>query len=370
MLYYLLHLDESGAAGVSCGRAELRLLLAALSALAVVVVLGPWFIRFVRSKQFLEPQEKGDSQKLDTLHAHKATTPTLGGVLLFAGVLVSTLLWARLGDRGVLLLMGVAAALSILGFLDDARKLRSRRKGMSARAKFLCQVGLSALLGVYLYVEPLAVRSPAMESNAGTCLFVPFIKDLVVPLGAGFVLLEILVVAGTSNAVNLTDGLDGLAIGLGILAAATLAVWAFLCGRADSSAALGLPRIEGGVEVAVFLAAILGAGLGFLWFNGHPAQIFMGDTGSLPLGGCLGLAAVLSRQEVTLLVAGGVFAVEALSVILQVGSFKLRRKRIFLIAPLHHHYQFKGWSEPKVTVRFWIVGAILALASLLTLRIG
>jgi phospho-N-acetylmuramoyl-pentapeptide-transferase len=284
--------------------------------------------------------------------------------MIVAGCFGATLLWAQLDRASVLVLLSYAAALALLGFLDDTKKLRTGKKGLSARGKLRWQLALSLAAGAFLYLHPSDVSFPSDAAADATSLFVPCL-DRAPRLGVLFVLLVLLVTAGSANAVNLTDGLDGLAAGVSILAALPLIALALAPGGAE-----GLPSVGGGAEVAVFLSALVGACLGFLWFNGHPAQIFMGDTGSLSIGGSLGLAAVLLKLELVLLVAGGVLVAEALSVVLQVSSFKLTRRRIFLIAPLHHHFQFKGWPETKVTMRFWIAGAILAWVSLAILRIG
>lgn len=358
MLPYLIFF-ESAEPGES-----FRSLLAGLTALGIVLAFGRPFIRYLGRRQVLDAQSKGDSVRLDDLHAHKASTPTLGGVLIVAGTFGATILWARLDRTSVILLLGYATALALLGFLDDTKKLRTRKKGMSARGKLRCQLAISAAIGAILYLHPIPVTFPSDPSADATSLFVPLL-DHAPRLGVLFILLVVLVTTGSSNAVNLTDGLDGLATGVSILAALPLIALTLAPGGAE-----GLPLAAGGAEVAVFLSALVGACLGFLWFNGHPAQIFMGDTGSLPIGGSLGLAAVLLKLELVLLVAGGVLVAEALSVLLQVSSFKLTRKRIFLIAPLHHHFQFKGWPETKVTLRFWIAGAVLAWVSLMISRTG
>jgi phospho-N-acetylmuramoyl-pentapeptide-transferase len=366
MLYWLHQLKDVFAPFGLIERAETRAILAAASAFVLVIALGRWFIRYLTSRRVLEQTQRGDSQHLDALHASKSSTPTLGGVVWFACVVVSTLLWAHPGERLVLLLVAYLLGLAAVGFADDFKKLRTK-KGISARVKFRLQVALSLLAGAYLYAFPLEVTHATVTTGAATSLFFPFFKDLHVPLGLLYVPFVAFVMAGASNAVNLTDGLDGLAAGCSLLVVSALAVVAVAVGHASSSAALHVPHVEGGLEVAVFLGALLGGGLGFLWFNCHPARIFMGDTGALPLGGCIGLAAVLLKQELLLVIVGGVLVAEALSVILQVASFKLTRKRIFLIAPLHHHFQFKGWPETTITTRFWIAGTILAIVSLVTL---
>jgi len=342
--------------------AWVRALGAGLTSMALVLVAGRWFIDSLRRWQVLERSQRGDSERLDLLHAGKSSTPTMGGILVCGSVALSTAAWARLHDRLVLLLLGYLLALGLLGFVDDLTKLR-RRKGLSARAKLAVEVLISLALGVYLYFDP-----PQVSSSASTALFLPFFKHLCLDLGPAYVLLVICVTTGSANAVNLADGLDGLAAGLSLLVAAALLALACICGLEGSgSATSSIAGVKESGEVAVFLGALLGAGLGFLWFNCHPAEIFLGDTGALPLGGSLGLAAVLLKQEAMLLLVGGVLVAETLSVMLQVLSFKLRGKRIFLIAPLHHHFQFKGWPETKVTLRFWLAGALFALCSLLAL---
>jgi phospho-N-acetylmuramoyl-pentapeptide-transferase len=347
---------------------EMRAALAALSSFLIALAFGRWFIAFLRRRQVLERAEKGDSARLTDLHRHKSSTPTMGGVILLVATFLATLAWGRLESRAVWLLLAVMLAFGAIGFADDLIKLRSRRKGLSARFKLFLQLGASALAGAYLYLEPLAVELPGGLPAPGTALFFPFLAEFHLPLGALYILLVIFVTSGASNAVNLTDGLDGLAIGCSTLVAITFVLVALLAGSQESSAFLAMPHVPGCEEVAVVCAALAGAGLGFLWFNCHPAQIFMGDTGSLALGAALGLSAVLVKQELLLALAGGVLVIEALSVVLQVLSFKLRGKRIFLIAPLHHHYQFKGWPETKVTVCFWLAGAVLAAGSLVSLR--
>ena len=351
------------------GSSLLRALLALLSAFLIVLVAGPWVIRLLRSRQFVDSVKKGDSDELDVLSASKASTPTLGGALLFGAVLFATALWTRLDAREVPLLMGIVVALSLLGLVDDVTKLRSGRKGIPARQKLIGQLLVSLAAGCYLYTFPVMAELEAAPAGAplGTALFVPFTNGFYLTLGAWFIPVVALVITSSSNAVNLTDGLDGLAVGCSTLVAGAFLVIALAVSHDGFSASLGLPFVPHAAEVAVFLAALVGGGFGFLWFNCYPAQVFMGDTGALPLGGALGLSAVLCKHEILLVVVGGVLVAEALSVILQVGSFKLWRRRIFRIAPLHHHFQFQGYSETRVTVSFWIAGALLAFGSLVTL---
>ncbi len=352
---------------------ELRALLAAVCALGMSLAIGPPLIRELKRRHVLDQAKKGDSGELDRLSAHKESTPTLGGLVLFGAALASTCLWARLDERLVLLCMGFVAGLGLVGFADDLTKLRSRRKGLPARTKMLWQVALSTAVALYLYAEPLDVRvagAAAPPGEPGHGLFVPFSQGAFLALGPLFIPLAVLVMTGASNAVNLTDGLDGLAAGCSVLVAVAFVAVTLFAGDEVASRHLHIPHVAGIGEVGVFLGALVGAAVGFLWFNCHPARIFMGDTGALPLGGALGLVAVLSRQEILLAVAGGVLVVEAVSVMLQVAAYKLWRRRIFLIAPLHHHFQFKGLSETQITVRFWMVGALLAVFSLATLKMS
>jgi phospho-N-acetylmuramoyl-pentapeptide-transferase len=341
-------------------------LLAAATAFFVALVFGRWFVSALLARRVLEQADKGDSARLTEMHRSKKSTPTMGGFIYLLALLVATVLWARPDNRLVWIVLLASGVLAVIGFLDDYIKLTVKgRKGVSARLKLTVQLLLGFGLGAYFYYQPLHV-----DPDVAFGLFLPVGQLSLIPLGLGFIPLCALVVAGSSNGVNLTDGLDGLAMGCAVLVALPLAVVAYLTGDAEASARIGLPHIPEAGELSVLAAALVGAGLGFLWFNCHPAQIFMGDTGALPLGGSLGLLAVMLRQEVFFVIVGGVFVLETLSVILQVGSFKLRGKRIFLIAPLHHHFQFKGWTETKVTVRFWIVSAALATISLLLLTPG
>ena len=366
MLYYLHELIRFFSPLRIFQYPEFRAVMAALTAFLISIFFGRWFIRFQRERRNLERTEKGDSPRLAEIHHSKRDTPTMGGIILLAALLASTLLWARLDLAFTWLLAGFAFALGAVGFADDWIKLtHPRKKGLSASAKLGLQVLIGAAVGLFLYLSPLMPDDP----QGSTAIFFPFLKQVSIPLGVLFVLLVVLVTVGSSNAVNLTDGLDGLAIGCAVMVGVTFSVIGFPVGYKEFSSYFLIAHVPYAQETSVFAAALVGAGLGFLWFNCHPAQIFMGDTGALPLGGCLGLLAVITKQELLLFVVGGVFVAEALSVILQVASFTLRGKRIFLIAPLHHHYQFKGWAETKVTVRFWIISAILSLFSLVTLKI-
>jgi phospho-N-acetylmuramoyl-pentapeptide-transferase len=336
----------------------LRSILAALTALVLSFVVGPTVIRRLAHHQVGQRIRSDGPQS----HLTKAGTPTMGGALILVAIIVATLLWADLGNRFVWIVLGVTAAFGLIGFWDDYLKLVvGNSRGLIARYKYLWQsvAGLSAALALYL----------TAQSAAETTLYVPFFKNVLVPLGAVFVLLAYFVIVGSSNAVNLTDGLDGLAIMPAVIIAAALGVFAYASGNAVFADYLQIPHIPGTGEVLVICAAIFGAGLGFLWFNTYPAQVFMGDIGALALGAALGVIAVIVRQEIVLAIMGGVFVMETVSVILQVASFKMTGKRIFRMAPIHHHYELKGWAEPKVIVRFWIITVVLVLCGLATLKL-
>ena len=337
----------------------LRAVMAALTALAISFVIGPVMIRRLTAYKI------GQSVRDDGPQTHliKAGTPTMGGALILVAILVSTLLWADLKNIYVWVVLLITAGFGAVGWVDDYRKVVHRNpKGLSARAKLFWQ-SLIALGGV-------AFITFSTNLPAQTELIVPFFKTVAIPLGAvGFMALAYCVIVGTSNAVNLTDGLDGLAIMPTVMVASALAIFAYVAGNVVFAKYLQLPYIPGAGELAVFCAAIAGAGLAFLWFNAYPAEVFMGDVGALALGGALGVVAVIVRQEIVLFIMGGVFVVETLSVVLQVTSFKLTGKRIFRMAPLHHHYELKGWKENQVVVRFWIITMILVLIGLSTLKL-
>jgi phospho-N-acetylmuramoyl-pentapeptide-transferase len=286
----------------------------------------------------------------------------MGGLMILSGLIVSTLLWANLANVYVWVVLLVTIAFGLIGFWDDYLKLVvGNSRGLIARYKYFWQsfAGLGAAIVLYV----------TAQSPADTTLYVPFFKHFVVPLGLLFIPLTYFVIVGSSNAVNLTDGLDGLAIMPSVLVAGALGVFAYASGNVVFSNYLGIPYLAGAGEVLVICSAIFGAGLGFLWFNTYPAQVFMGDIGALALGAALGVIAVIVRQEIVLFIMGGVFVMETVSVILQVGSFKLRGKRIFRMAPIHHHFELKGWAEPKVIVRFWIITVVLVLLGLATLKL-
>ncbi|HET9470458.1 MAG TPA: phospho-N-acetylmuramoyl-pentapeptide-transferase [Usitatibacter sp.] len=337
----------------------LRGVLAALTALAISFIVGPAMIRKLTAYKI------GQSVRDDgpATHLVKKGTPTMGGALILVSVAVTTLLWADLRNRYVWLCLLTTLGFGAVGWVDDWRKVVHRNpKGLPARAKFGWQ-SLIAIVAVYL----LAYNAKLPQQ---TEVIVPFFKTIAIPLGTvGFVVLGYFVVVGTSNAVNLTDGLDGLAIMPTVMIASALAIFAYVSGNAVFSKYLGFPLIPGSGELAVFCGAIAGAGLAFLWFNAYPAEVFMGDVGALALGAALGMVALVVRQEIVLLIMGGVFVMETLSVIIQVASFKLTGRRVFRMAPLHHHYELKGWKENQVVVRFWIITMMLVLFGLSTLKL-
>jgi len=332
---------------------------AVVTALLLSLACGPWFVSTLRRMSVGQNIRDVGPQS----HQVKAGTPTMGGLLILFAWLVSTLLWANLTNAFVWLAIGVTVGFGAIGFADDVLKVRRRRNlGLPARAKFLALVAVALVAGFLL------PRLPAAQPFSPTVAF-PFFKNLVVELGALYVPFVVFVLVGASNAVNLTDGLDGLAIGAAGIAAGTYAVFCYAAGNRIVASYLQIPSIPGVGEVTVFCGALVGAALGFLWFNAHPAEVFMGDVGSLALGGGITIVALMAKQELLLAVVGGLFVLEALSVILQVGSFKLRGKRIFRMAPLHHHFELSGWAEPKIIVRFWILAILFSLVALSTLKL-
>ena len=337
----------------------LRGILAAVTALSVALFIGPHMISLLSRYQI------GQVVRTDgpTTHFQKAGTPTMGGGLILVAMAVSTLLWADLSVRFIWVLLGATLAFGLIGFYDDYLKLVvGNSKGLAARFKYLWQSIAGLTIALVLY--------SMHQSPSETSLYVPFFKSVVVPMSAlGFVIFAYCVIVGSSNAVNLTDGLDGLAIMPAVMVAAALGVFAYVTGNVKFATYLQIPYIKDVGEVLIFSASLVGAGLGFLWFNSYPAQVFMGDVGALAIGASLGAIAVIVRQELVLFVMGGVFVLETVSVMLQVASFKLTGKRIFRMAPIHHHFELKGWAEPKVIVRFWIISFVLVLAGLATLKI-
>ncbi|MDI5936239.1 phospho-N-acetylmuramoyl-pentapeptide-transferase [Halomonas kalidii] len=336
----------------------LRMILGTLTALVLCLWLGPVMIRRLVEGQIGQAVRDDGPQS----HLSKAGTPTMGGAMILMAIAVSTLLWGDLANHYVWIVLAVTLGFGAIGWVDDYRKVVEKNpRGLPARWKYFWQsvIGLAAAGVLYATaVEPVE-----------TSLIVPMFKDIVLPLGVFYLVLTYLVIVGSSNAVNLTDGLDGLAIMPTVLVAMGLAVFAYASGNAVFANYLQIPNIVGAGELAVFCATIAGAGLGFLWFNTYPAQVFMGDVGALALGAALGVVAVIVRQEIVLFIMGGIFVMETVSVILQVGSYKLTGRRIFRMAPLHHHYELKGWPEPRVIVRFWIITVVLVLIGLATLKV-
>lgn len=338
-----------------------RSAMAAITTFFFCLLFGERIIRKLGQMKVRENiRQKQEVHALYDLNHHKQGTPTMGGLMIVLSIIVSTLLWSDLSNAYVLLCLLAMTWLGLVGFADDYIKLKMKRsKGLSARAKLIGQLALGLIVGTFIY----------LKTDISTSIDVPFLKTLSLELGIFYIFLVVLIIVGTSNAVNLTDGLDGLATGCVLMVAFSFGVLTYLTGHLRFSQYLLIPYIEGTGELTVLCAAMIGACLGFLWFNCHPAAVFMGDVGSLALGGTIGLIAILIKKELLLVIVGGIFVIEALSVILQVASFKLRGKRIFKMAPLHHHFQMLGWSESKVIVRFWIIAAILALFTLTTLKL-
>ena len=336
-----------------------RTIFAVITALTLGLLLGPWMIeklRFGRVGQVV----RDDGPKT---HFSKAGTPTMGGMLILVAIFVSTLLWADLTNRFVWVVLAVTFFFGLIGFWDDYLKLAKKNpKGLIARYKYSWQSLFGLAAAFFLFYTA--------KTPAETTLYLPFFKNFAVPMGvASFVVLTYFMIVGMSNAVNLTDGLDGLAIMPAVLVGGALGVFAYASGNSEFVKYLQIPAVPGAGEVLIFCGALVGASIGFLWFNSHPAEVFMGDVGSLALGGGIGIVAVLAKQELVLALVGGLFVLEGLSVILQVGSFKLRGKRIFRMAPLHHHFELSGWAEPKIIVRFWILSLLFALVALSTLKL-
>jgi len=336
----------------------MRAILGALTALVLSFVIGPKMIARLSLNQVGQPV-RADGP--DT-HLVKAGTPTMGGALILTAIVVSTVLWADLENHYVWVVLFVTLAFGVIGYVDDYRKLILQNPdGLSARLKLFWQFFAAIGASVFLYMNA--------TDDVSTSLLIPYFKDLLIPLGVLQIAVSCLFIVGFSNAVNLTDGLDGLAIMPTVLVGGALGVFAYVTGNINFSEYLDIPYVSGAGEILVFCASLAGAGLGFLWFNTYPAQVFMGDIGALSLGAALGVVAVVVRQEIVLAIMGGVFVVETVSVIIQVMSFKLTGKRVFRMAPLHHHFELKGWAEPKVIVRFWIITVILVLIGLASLKI-
>ena len=336
----------------------LRAIFATLTSLLMAIMIGPAMIKWLQQLQIGQTVRDDGPQT----HLQKMGTPTMGGVLILAAIITSVILWADLSNKYVWVTLTILIGYGVVGFVDDYRKVvRKDSKGLIARWKYFWQTVIALAVAIFLY----STTTQAEETQ----LVVPFFKDVVPQLGLLYIAFVYFTVVGSSNAVNLTDGLDGLAIVPTILVAGALAIFAYVTGNINFAVYLHIPYIPEASELVIICGAIIGAGLGFLWFNAYPAEVFMGDVGSLALGGVLGIIAVLVRQEIVLVIMGGIFVIETLSVIIQVGSFKLRGKRVFRMAPIHHHFELKGWPEPKVIVRFWIISLILVLVGLATLKL-
>ncbi|GAB4332340.1 MAG: phospho-N-acetylmuramoyl-pentapeptide-transferase [Desulfobulbaceae bacterium] len=358
MLYHLLYPLHTHISAFNVFRyITFRTIGSALTAFLILFVLGPWFIRRLRALQIGQVVRDDGPET----HLSKQGVPTMGGVLILGAMTFSTLLWANLTNGLVWLVTGVTLFFALIGSIDDLKKIRKQTsRGLSARGKLVLQVLGAVAVGIYLYIHP--------EYDGRLSL--PFIKTFQPDLGIWYIPFAVLVIVGASNAVNLTDGLDGLAAGPLVISGSVYLIFSYIAGHAIVSGYLQVPFVQGAGEVAVLCGAMVGACLGFLWFNTYPAQIFMGDVGSLALGGMLGAVSIIIKQEFLLAIVGGIFVMEALSVILQVGYFKISGgKRIFLMAPFHHHFEKKGWQEPKVVVRFWIISIILGLMALATLKL-
>ena len=337
----------------------MRAIMGALTALVLSFIIGPRMIKRLQVNQLGQPVRDDGPET----HLLKAGTPTMGGTLILAAISISTVLWANLENVYVWIVLFVTLSFGVIGYVDDYKKLILQDPaGISAKQKLFWQSAAALIAAVALYVT-------ATDEVVQTSLLIPYFKDLAIPLGMFQVVVTYFSIVGFSNAVNLTDGLDGLAIMPTVLVGGALGIFAYVTGNVNFSAYLGIPYVAGTGEILVFCTALAGAGLGFLWFNTYPAQVFMGDIGALSLGAALGAVAVVVRQEIVLAIMGGVFVVETLSVMIQVASFKLTGKRVFRMAPLHHHFELKGWAEPKVIVRFWIITVILVLIGLASLKI-
>jgi phospho-N-acetylmuramoyl-pentapeptide-transferase len=333
-----------------------RTIYAILTGLLISFVIGPWLIRKLKAFQIQQVVR----EDVPSRHMEKNGTPTMGGSLILAAIVIPTLLWSDLTNRYTWVVLLTALGFGALGFLDDFRKMRDRKGiGIKARYKFPIQVMMALVISLILFYS----------FDHDSRLIFPFFKKVMPDLGNWYILFAVLVIVGTANAVNLTDGLDGLAIGPVLIASGTFMLFCYLAGNFRFASYLQIPFVKGSGELTILCGAMVGSGLGFLWFNTYPAQVFMGDMGSLSLGAALGAIAVITKQEFLLVIVGGIFVMEALSVIIQVISYQLRKKRVFRMAPIHHHFELKGWAEPKIIVRFWIIGIILGLIAMSTLKL-
>ncbi len=357
MLYYLLYPLHTDYIFFNVFKyITFRTIYATVTALLLTLVLGPIFINKLKAMR-IGQYVRDDGPET---HLKKEGTPTAGGILILFSIIVSTCLWADITSHYIWTVLFSLAGMGFIGLLDDWKKIRfANTKGISAKQKLGLQFLVAAAIGVFLYMQP----------GFDTRLSLPFFKKVLPDLQIFYIPFSILVIVGASNAVNLTDGLDGLAIGLVLIVSATYLLFAYITGHSILSDYLKISYISGAGELTIFCGAMVGACMGFLWFNSHPADVFMGDVGSLGLGGSLGTVAVITKHEILLAIVGGMFVIECLSVIFQVASFKLRGKRIFHMAPIHHHFEIKGWAEPKIIVRFWIIGIVLALLAISTLKL-
>jgi len=337
-----------------------RAAMASLTAFLITLLAGPIIIEWLKKLNFGQNIRREHVESLYNLHKHKQGTPTMGGILIILAITVSNLLWADMLNQYILLTLGSFLWLGFVGFADDYIKVvKKRNLGLTPKMKLISQAILGIVISAYVI----------FFTEIPTALSVPFVKHFILNMGIFYIMFVILVIMSSSNAVNLTDGLDGLAIGCTLIAAITYCILSYVTGNFKFADYLNVFYLPGSGELAIFCASMVGAGLGFLWFNSYPANVFMGDTGSLALGGALGVVAVFIKKELLLFLVGGIFVIEALSVVLQVIWFKTTKKRLFLMAPIHHHFQLLGWAESKITIRFWIVGIVLALLSLSTLKL-
>ena len=358
MIYHLLYPLHTTVSFFNVFRyITFRTIFASITALLICLIVGPWLIRKLQSLQ-IDQQIREDGPQS---HMVKKGTPTMGGVLIIFAVMISTLLWANLAIDYIWLILMVTVGYGLIGFFEDYQKFTGKNsRGVSGKKRLVAEISIAIFVSIILYLKP----------GFNSQVTIPFFKTVLPNIGWGYVLLSTFIIVGAANAVNLTDGLDGLAIGPATICFATYVLFAYFAGNVKVASYLQITYVSGAGELAVFCGALVGAGLGFLWFNSYPAEVFMGDVGSLSLGGALGTMAVITKQEILLAIVGGVFVVETFSVIFQVGYFKLTGgKRIFRMAPLHHHFELKGWAEPKVIVRFWVISILLALLAISTLKL-